>query len=81
MISSFTKKYICDECDYQFDIEPNGACPVCIEKEEITLLIEQMLDNKDYLMIKSRIGKLDDSVVKFDLHNLTNRKRKEIYTF
>jgi hypothetical protein len=70
---------ICRKCDYQFDEEPIvDYCPICFETDTIKLLIETMLTKDEYLYIKKRISKLNDSNIKFDLFNFVNRRKKDL---
>jgi predicted ATP-dependent serine protease len=74
---SFRKKVICNECDTEFDSEPD-ECPMCKEISIIEEMIENMETKEDYLKIKLRIAPMEDSIPKFDLYNKTNVKRTKL---
>jgi len=73
---SFKQFWICDKCDSRFIESPENECPVCIEIIEVTKLIDTMKTQKEYIDIKIRINKMEDSIPKFDLFNKINRMKK-----
>ena len=76
--STFRHVFICDKCQSLFNKEPEDICPICKEDFEIRELIKNMKTTEEYRKIKIRTGKLDDSMVKFDLYNLINRTREKL---
>jgi transposase-like protein len=76
-MSKFKRRFICNDCDSQFEIEPIN-CPVCEASEEISKKIKKMKNEKEYISIKREISALVEGNRQFDLFNLLNRTKHAV---